>query len=83
MAPSRYALEPDHGYVGDPILIKDLLSSPEIDKILFGEAEAEVIRADPTGVLCAAPPHDPGTVTVSVISLSGERVDVGRFTYDD
>lgn len=82
MAPSRYSLDPDHGYVGDPVQIKGL-APPEIDKIYFGESEADIIRAEPMGVLCAAPPNNPGPVTVSALRVDGERVDIGRFTYED
>lgn len=82
MAPSRYSLDPDHGPVGVPVLIKGLMP-PEIETIYFGESEAHIIRAEPMGVLCAAPPNDPGPVPVTALRPDGERVDIGRFTYED
>jgi hypothetical protein len=82
MAPSRYSLDPDHGYVGDPVLIKGL-APPEIETIYFGESEAQIIRPEPMAVLCAAPPNDPGPVPVTALRPDGERVNIGRFTYDD
>jgi hypothetical protein len=82
MAPSRYSLDPNHGYVGDPVLIKGL-APPEIETIYFGESEADIIRAEPMGVLCAAPPNNPGPVPVSALRVGGERIDIGTFTYED
>ena len=82
MAPSRYSLNPDHGYVGDPVDIKDL-EGPEIDTIYFGQSPAEIIRTEPMRVLCAAPPNNPGPVMVSALRVDGERVDIGNFTYEE
>lgn len=82
MAPSRYRLDPDRGYMGDPVYIRGL-AAPEIETIFFGESEADIIRAEPTGVLCAAPPNDPVPVPVTALRAGGERVNIGTFTYED
>jgi len=82
--PEITSITPDNGLAGDGVIIKgtNFSSAKEENTVMFGDAQAEVLKASDKSLTVFAPQNQPGKVNVTV-TVAGQASKPVEYTYNE